>query len=215
MGDDGEVSKALVTGHVALVLAWVLLFLIPALNGDPLPPEISFSQFGLHRWGWLFSIWAVLLPLSAWCYRAAGGHRTRWGTVLLVIGSFGCLVMAVVRTDAGGAQLSTNAQIHTAASVLALFGVPYACLAMLWVIDRRWRAAGVAVAAVHTISIVLLLIAATGVDTAGMGAEKSWAFWQFVAVLADHGLATLLAAAVWTSRRRRPAGSAGLTRVAA
>jgi len=182
-------------GNVAMAGTLILLFVVPALAGDPLPPEISFSQFGLGPWGWLFSVWVVLLPIACFSYYRAGPVKPRAALILLTIGAFGCLVMAVVRTDAGGLQASGNAQIHTAASVLALFGIPYSSVVLLWTYGRRWRLVGIALAVVHTVGIALLLLAATGLDTAGMGQERSWAFWQFVAVLADHALVLALAVA--------------------
>lgn len=196
-------------GNVALLGTLVLLFLVPEIAGDPLPPEISFSQFGLGPNGWLFSLWVLLLPTAALLFWSVAPRRPRAALILLGIGAFGCLVMAIVRTDAGGLQASGNAQIHTAASVLALFGVPYGSFVLLWTHGRVWRGVGLALAAAHTVGIALLLLAATGLDTAGLGPSRSWAFWQFIAVLADHGLVLALAVATNVALRsdRRPAAS--------
>lgn len=208
--EDDRVRTWLVVGNLGIAAALVLLFVIPEVNHDPLPPEISFSQFGLGPNGWLFSLWAVMLAVGCLALYRACPVRSRLALVLLLIGAFGCIVMAIVRTDAGGAQTSVNAQIHTAASVLALFGLPYGCLAALWQFGRRWRQLGLVVTVVHTVGIALLLLAATGLDTAGLGQERSWAFWQLIAVLADHALGVALAVAVHLSYRAARASAASI-----
>jgi hypothetical protein len=51
---------------------------------------------------------------------------------------------------------------------------------------------------VSAVSLTLLLLAAGGMDTAGMGPQASWAFWQTVAILTEITMAAIYAIGVRT-----------------
>ena len=103
----------------------------PGRRGRPVPPEISLSQYGVGPDGWLFSLWVVVIaavPVLCYRYRPVPGPA-RW---FLAVGVVGNLVMAIVRTDEGGLQLSTQSKIHTGGAVLAMVGLPLGMVLALW-----------------------------------------------------------------------------------
>jgi len=188
---EKTVQKWWMAGVGLVVASWLLLVLVQADTGDWLPPEISFSQYGVGGHGWIFSLYLICLSVGPLCLDRAvpTGRVTR---VLLVAGALGCLVMAVVRTDPGGLQQSTTAKVHMVASVIGLVAVPIGTAVAALRSGRTARILPWTFVAISTVSLVLLLISATGVDTLGVGANTSWAYWQTSAVLADTVLTVLM-----------------------
>lgn len=187
----------------AVAVSTALFVVMQAVAGDWLPPEISFSQYGVGPHGWIFSLFLITFGLAPLLLeRAVPAHRAV--RVLLLVGMAGCLVMALVRTDAGGLQHSLQAKIHMGGAVLGLSGSPLGCAGLLWQFRRTWRPVTAVLVVVSTSAILLLLVTATGVDTLGLGTETSWAVWQTVATLAD----MVLAIAAVGSVRPVPAGHA-------
>lgn len=181
-------------GVVSVVLSYLLLIAVQIIKHDWLPPEISFSQYGVGAWGWLFSLFLVAFaaaPLMT--ERAVTSGRFVWA--LLVVGLFGCLVMALVPTDPGGLQESARARVHMTGSVFGLSMTPLGVAAALLRHRRVPPMLPILLAAVSTAAIALLLVSAAGVDTLGVGTVKSWAVWQTVAALADLVLVGLMGVA--------------------
>jgi hypothetical protein len=174
-----------ITGTVVTAFAWILFVVVQAVAGDPLPPDISVSQYGVGPHGWLFSIWMLTVaagPCLLFRYRPTRQFGAGWW---LLVGLLGSALMATVRTDPGGLQLSVNAKIHMAGSVLALVGLPLGIMFSLLAAARPWRRLSVALVAVSAVSLELLLFSAAGADTTGAGAATSWALWQSVALAVD------------------------------
>lgn len=172
-------------GAAAVTAAWVLSVIVQAVARDPLPPEISVSQYGVGPHGWLFSLWMAATAAAPWClycYRPAIGFGARWW---LAIGVFGTAVMAIVRTDPGGLQRSLQAKVHMAGSVLALSGLPIGILLCLLGAAVMWRRIAFGLVGLSAAALVLLLMSAAGWDTTGAGPATSWAFWQAIALIAD------------------------------
>ena len=191
------VQKWWVAGVGLVVASWVLLVLVQAVTGDWLPPEISVSQYGVGGHGWILSLYLICLSVGPLCLdRAVPTGRVTTG--LLIAGTLGCLVMAVVRTDPGGLQQSATAKVHMVASVIGLAGVPIGTAVAALRTGRTARVLPWTFVMISAVSLVLLLISATGVDTLGVGANTSWAYWQTSAVLADTVLTVLM---VVTTRR--------------
>ena len=164
---------------------------------DPFPPEISLSQYGLGGAGWLFSLWVVLLatgPLLLLRFRPVPGPA-RW---LLAIGYLGTWTMALVRTDEGVVQMSGHAMVHMAGAVIALVFLPLGIGFVLRYAARAWWMTGCVLIAAAAVVGVLVLLAAAGLDSAGLGPARSWALWQGTLVVLEMLLVTVYAIAVTT-----------------
>jgi hypothetical protein len=193
-------------GELLIAASLVFLVCMQWAADQWLPAPISVSQYGIGRWGWIFSLWAMCCALGPLCLERAVLRPTPLSRVLLTAATVGAFVMAVVRTQAGGAQVTWNAQVHMAGSIVIQAGVPLGLLALLWLLGLRWRIVGMVFVTVISAALVLLLISATGSDTTGLGAERSWALWQSVAVLGCELMGVVAIAGV------RRAGSSGTTR---
>lgn len=188
-------------GVAAVAASWALCCAVQAVAGDPLPPQISISQYGVGEHGWLFSLWMLTVaagPCLLYRYRPVRGLGAGWW---LLVGTVGTAVMAIVRTDPGGLQQSVNAKIHLGGSVLALAGLPIGIMLALLAAAPVWRRTAIGLVAASAVALELLLVSAAGVDTTGSGASTSWAFWQAVALVADM---LLLAAYAWGCRTIPP-----------
>jgi hypothetical protein len=184
-------------GRWCAAAGWIFWVAVQIVAKDPFPPEISLSQYGLGGAGWLFSVWALVLaggPLLLFRYRPVPGPA-RW---FLAIGYAGTVVMAIVRTDEGVQQMSWHAMVHMAGAVTGLVFLPLGIVFVLRYAPRPWP--GVAVATLGTGLTVgmLILLAAAGVDSAGLGPARSWALWQGSLVVIEMLLVTLYAAVVST-----------------
>ncbi len=182
---------------ILLALSWASGTAVQFADHDFLPPAISLSQYGVGPFGWLFTVYALGVAAAAVCCYLS--QRMRGGIVKAgyFLGAAGITVMGLVRTDTGGAQASWHAKVHLVGAVVALVALP---LAVWWnsrLFGRAVWVANSALTLVGAVSLVLLLLAAAGMDTAGMGAPASWAFWQAVAVLADQLLITVFLVALY------------------
>lgn len=180
-------------GVVLIAVGWVLLVLMQWVSGDWLPPDISFSQYGVGPHGWLFSLYLLALsigPLLMDRARPTG----RLTTILLIIGFLGCLVMALVSTDPGGLQQTPRAKVHMIGSIFGLSLGPIGSALSLLRGRRvpRWLPLGLV--GLSALSLILLIISAAGVNTLGVGATRSWAYCQTVAAIADMLMLLVLAA---------------------
>lgn len=190
-----------VAGRACVALGWVLWVVIQAVSGDVFPPEISVSQYGVGDDGWIFSIWCVVVsagPILLWLARPVPGSSIYW----LATGWVGALIMALIRTDPGGLQESMQAKIHTFGAVLNMIALPVGMLLVLRLARPLWRNLALTLGAVDVVAGTLLLLAAAGYDTAGLGPASSWAFWQAVAISIDLLLTAIYAIAVDTVRPR-------------
>ncbi len=178
-----------------LVLAWVLtatamvvFVVMQATKGDWFPPAVSVSQYGVGPSGWTFSVFLLTMAAAAICW-ASIGRPTRWVDSLVTIGSAGCVVDAFVRTDPGGLQRSWHAKVHLIGSIPILVAIPMAfCLLVVRHGALVMRCLVIVLTVITGIGLVLLVLAAFGLDTTGAGPEQSWAWWQAVAVVADLSL---------------------------
>jgi len=181
-------------GRWCAAFGWVLWIAVQVVAADPFPPEISLSQYGLGAQGWLFSVWVILLatsPLLLYRARPVPGPA-KW---LLAAGYLGVWTMALVRTDEGFQAMSTHAKVHMYGAVLAMVFLPLGILSVLRYATRLRRlAAGLGIAA--GVVGVLVLLSAVGIDTAGLGAPKSWALWQGTMLIIEMALVTHYAVVV-------------------
>jgi hypothetical protein len=191
MSGVGRAAGCLRAGRWCAASGWVLWIVVQAVADDPFPPEISLSQYGLGPHGWLFSVWVILLatsPLLLFRARPVPGPAM-W---LLVAGYLGVWTMALVRTDAGIQAMSGHAKVHMVGAVLAMVFLPLGILSVLR-FATRYRGLAAALAIAAGVVGVLVLLSAIGVDTAGLGAPKSWALWQGTMLIIEMALVTLYA----------------------
>lgn len=194
-GQNEGVSFAPVTwfriGAVAALASCLLLITVQIVSGDWLPPAISFSQYGVGPHGWLFSFYLLCFAFAPVCLdRARPTARTI--AVMLLIGLAGCTLMALVSTDPGGLQHSMRAKVHMVGSVVGLSMTPLGMAGSMWIARRLPRPLIAAVIGFSTLSLILLLVSAVGVDTLGVGSVTSWAIWQTCAAVADVVLLILM-----------------------
>lgn len=170
-------KSLLVAGRCCAVAGWIFWILVQIVAKDPFPPEISMSQYGVGPDGWLFSVWVILLatgPLLLQFYRPVPGPA-RW---LLIIGYLATWLLAIVRTDEGGLQMSAQAKVHMIGAIIALVCLPLGMLLALLRSRRPWRPLGLILGAAAVIAGTLVVLSAIGLDTAGIGAPASWALWE-------------------------------------
>lgn len=187
----------LVAGRCCAAAGWILWLVVQAVAMDPFPPEISLSQYGLGGAGWVFSVWVVVLassPLLLLRFRPVPGPAL-W---LLLVGYTGIWVMAVVRTDEGGGQLSVHAKVHMVGAALAMVFLPFGIAMVLRYAARVWQRLCLVLLAAAVIAGILVLLSAAGYDTAGLGAASSWSLWQSTLLVLEMMLVALYALAVTT-----------------
>ena len=192
-------------GIASAVLAWVLSIVTQAVAHDFLPPEISVSQYGVGRNGWLFSGWILSISLACAALFLARPERSRAAGAWLSVGIFGTVVMALIRTQAGGLQQTWNAKVHLVGAVLTVSAIPIGICLALRTAGRIWSRLALGLAVASAPAYALLLMAAAGIDTTGRGAASSWAFWQGVAAVLEMLLLACFAAGVaFTPAPARP-----------
>ncbi|MEO5834401.1 MAG: DUF998 domain-containing protein [Nakamurella sp.] len=167
------------------VLSTAAAVAMQAVAGRWFPPPVSVSQYGIGPWGWLFSVFVVTMSTAPLYLERLSARRPRLVRLMLWAGLAGAVVMAVVRTDSGGAQASLNAKVHMVGSIVCLTFVPLGMFALFWLRGGAARIVGFVEILLVEVSITLLLCAAFGLDTAGIGAARSWALWQAVASVAS------------------------------
>ena len=166
-------------GRACAVVGWICWVVMQVAAGDPFPPDISISQYGLGGAGWVFSLWALSLaisPLLLLKYRPV----PEAARPLLLVGLAGAVVTALVRTDEGGLQVSLTAKLHMVGAVVALVMIPLGILFAMMHAPRPWWRFAVGLALTTAAVGVLVLASAAGFDTAGRGSAASWALWQGV-----------------------------------
>ena len=168
------------TGEWFALSGLVLVLLMQAIAGQWFPPPVSVSQYGVGPYGWVFSLAVLSLALAPTLLVRALPDPSRLSRALLWTGLAGCVVMAVIRTDPDGAQQSWNARVHMVGSIVTLTFLPLGMVAALWRLGGRWRWWAVGQTAVFAATMTLLVLAAYGHDTAGLGSHRSWALWQAV-----------------------------------
>lgn len=205
-GQNADVDRWWRTGVLLTVLSTAAAIAMQAVADQWFPPPVSVSQYGIGPWGWLFSVFVAAMSAAPWCFVRVPAVGSRLARGFLGVGLAGAVVMAAVRTDSGGAQTSAHAKVHMVGSIVCLFFVPLGMLLVLWLRGGGARLAGVLEIAVVEASIVLLLCAAAGWDTAGLGAARSWAFWQAVASVMCVVMVVTIAVVLWpsVSTRDRP-----------
>jgi hypothetical protein len=171
--------------RLCTAVVWVGWLVMQVVSGDWLTPEISMSQYGVGSTGWIFSLWAGVLGITVVAMTLTTPGVPRGVLVTAWVGAAGALVMAVVRTDAGGAQDSLQAKVHAVASTLALIALLVACVLCLDRTRRPWRAAGWILGVVSLVAVGFVAVTAFGVDLFGQDSHAAWAFWQGVSVIVD------------------------------
>ncbi len=198
----------LLVGRLATIAALAGCVLLQWINSDWFPPEISVSQYGVGRRGWVFTCWTTLLALAVLALARGGPEfgprQARFLWSWLTVGCVGLLVMGIVRTDAGGAQQSWHARTHMVAAILALLTMPVGIVLAMAQAGRPWRRAAVALTALSVAALLLVLASASGASLLGMDAPHSWAFWQSVAVTLDLVLVGVFALSGITRRDTPP-----------
>lgn len=204
---DGRGARGwLIAGRCCAAVGWLLWVAMQVLADDPFPPEISVSQYGLGEFGWVFTVWAVTLAAAPLLLLPAAPVPGPAAT-LLWVGFAGAAVMAVVRTDDGGGAMSWHAKVHMVGAVVALVFLPLGILLALRVAGPGARRIAAVLAAAAAAVGTLVVVSAAGVDTAGLGAPRSWAVWQGTLVVIEMLLVSVYAVAV--GRARIPAVGAG------
>ena len=202
-GQNAGVDRWWRIGVVLTVVSTVAAVAMQAVAGEWFPPPVSVSQYGIGPWGWLFSVFVTTMSAAPVMLERCSMRRPRVVRTFLLAGLAGAVVMAVVRTDSGGAQASLNAKVHMVGSIVCLTFVPLGMLMVLWLRGGTARIVGLLEIVVVEVSIGLLLAAAFGADTAGIGPTRSWALWQAVASVACVVMVVTLAVAL------RPSGRTG------
>ena len=172
-GQNAVVDRRWRIGASLVALSLATGLAMQAVAGQWFPPPISVSQYGLGPWGFLFSACVVTMAAAP---LLVAPRRSR-----LAAGLAGALVMALVRTDPSGDQTSPNSRVHTVGAVLFLIALPLGVGLVLRARGGVLRWLAVVEWALVEAAGLLLVAAALGVDTAGMGPARSWAFWQCVA----------------------------------
>ncbi len=191
-------------GPALVAGAWIGLLAVQIASGDYLPPTVSVSQYGVGPYGWIFTGWMLCVAGSAAVVYFNSGVQWWPAAVLIGAGVLGTVVIAVIRTDAGGLQHSWHAKVHMVGAIMTLSALPIGLTLTALRLDRRLFRLALATAAVAAVALILLLTAAFGIDTLGSGAPAAWAFWQSVATVAEIMLVTELT--VFLARRGPPPG---------
>ncbi len=197
-------------GRISAGFALLLCLLLQYVNHDFFPPQISVSQYGIGRYGWVFTCWAVACALAVLVLYAAGPEHRPGVAYGLATGCAGLLVMGVVRTDAGGLQHSWHAKLHTTGAIVALVALPFGMAFALDWTGTWWRRVAWSLVVLSSAALILVLLSAAGVAAPGLGAEQSWALWQAVAVTVDMALlATYTLSGFSRGRTDRPRRTGG------
>lgn len=204
---DGRGARGwLIAGRWCAAGGWLLWVAMQVLADDPFPPEISVSQYGLGGSGWVFTVWALTLAAAPLLLLRAAPVPGP-AAALLWVGFAGALAMAVVRTDDGGGAMSWHAKVHMVGAVVALVFLPLGILLGMRVAGPGARRIAAVLAWAAAAAGALVVVSATGVDTAGLGAPRSWALWQGTLVVIEMLLVSVYAVAA--GRARVPAVGAG------
>ncbi|MBM9466156.1 DUF998 domain-containing protein [Nakamurella leprariae] len=200
---SGARRRWVVASRVCTAAIWVGWLIMQLVSGDWLTPEISMSQYGVGSAGWIFSVWSAALGITVIVLVRASPGVSRMTRVVAWLGLAGALVMAVVRTDPGGAQDSLQAKVHAVGATVALVALLVACVLSLDRTRQPWRAAGWTLGLVSLAAVAFVGVTAFGVDLFGQDSHAAWAFWQGVSVIVDLVLMVIWATAVGRPDRWR------------
>jgi hypothetical protein len=200
-------ARWVAVSRVCVAVVWVGWLIMQLVSGDWLTPEISMSQYGVGPSGWIFSAWSVVLGGTVVVMTLTTPGTTRAVRSIAWLGAVGAVVMAVVRTDAGGAQESLQAKVHAVGATVALVGLLVACVLCLDRARQPWRAASLVLGVVSLTAIALVGVAAFGVDLFGRDSHDAWALWQGVSVIVDLVLMLIWAVALGRDGCWRPVGA--------
>jgi hypothetical protein len=190
-------------------LVWAGWLVMQLVSGDWLTPEISMSQYGVGPAGWIFSLWSVALAATIVVMTLVSPGATRLTRVAAWLGSVGAVVMAVVRTDAGGAQTSLQAKVHAVAAASMLLALFVALVLSLNRTRQPWRGVSWVLGLLSSVAMTLVVVTAFGVDLFGQDSHDAWAFWQGVSVIVDLVLVLIWAVVLGRAERWRPTRSGG------
>ncbi len=178
-------------------IGWLLWLAMQVIAKDPFPPDISLSQYGLGGAGFAFSLWAIGLgvtPLLLLRYRPVGGPARP----VVALAFVAAVLTGLVRTDEGGLQLSLAAKVHQVTAVVALVLLPVGVLFAMTTAARRWWWLAVGISVSTAVVALLVLFAAAGIDTIGIGVPASWALWEGMVAALEMLLVSVYAATVTT-----------------
>lgn len=203
----GWTRAALWLTHVGVVAAVSM----QAVKGDWFPPENSMSQYGVGRYGWVFTVCVAALGLAGLAM-AVGTLRTttamrRTTAILLIVWGGPLLLTGVVPADATAAHPSAAGVTHMYLSAVALLALPMA--GFLTALSGRPTARPVrltllVLCVLSELSLVLLLLAANGVDVSGLGSRAAWSLYQSISVVLDVAILYLVRLGLAPHRGVRP-----------
>jgi hypothetical protein len=185
---------------VVMIVGAFCVLAMQAVSGDWFPPDVSISQYGVGRYGWMLTFTLLCLAAASalllWgAYRL--GSARQWRVVLPgTVWILALVVMAFVPTNEWPAPLSLTGQIHQAAAVLGLFVAPIGAMLMVGVgarhhgptdgkTGRRAGAVAVGSALLGWFFLVLLLLTNIDIDVTGLGYQRAWSLHQTIAVVLD------------------------------
>lgn len=188
-------NRVLGFGRIAAALSIVLCGAIQLVASDMFPPDVSVSQYGIGRHGWVFTLWTVVVAISIPALLIARPGFRRAALPWVVVGGLGLVVMGLVRTDAGGLQQSWHAKVHMIAAIVGLVAIPIGMALGLKHARACWRRSARLLVVLSAVALVMVLASAGGAAAFGLDAPHSWALWQSVAVTVDMALLVVFAAA--------------------
>jgi hypothetical protein len=200
-------------------LGVVTTVVMQIVKDDFFPPHDSMSQYGVGRFSWIFVLAVTLLGTGALALVAAvyaehpgravrNGERI--GMILVVL--WGCCLIALglIPADPTATAQTLSGHIHMGISGLGLLVLPFGATLLGYrpgVRSRRVQRSILVLAAASELSLVLLLLAAFGIDFSGLGPRAAWALYQSVAVVLDGVVTYLLISTLHTGRREPEAAT--------
>lgn len=178
----------------------------------PFPPKVSISAYGLPPHGWIMTLAATLIGLGSVpltiVLRSGMVRPPRVVPILLVVWTVGTITLGWVHTNQPHTPAGPSTLVHQGAAIIAMVAFPIAVGFLI--ADRiRTRIASLAdsmvmatLAVASLTCLVLLFLAAFGVNTAGIGVHRSWAFYQFAAAMIDLLLVFVIMAICFLDHRQ-------------
>lgn len=182
---------------IVMIVGAISVLAMQAVGGDWFPPEVSISQYGVGRYGWMLTMTLVFLSVASalllWGARRLGAVRTWPAALPWIIWTIALLVMAFVPTNEWPAPLSLKGEIHQAAAVLGLFFAPIGAVVMVLTgAPSGGRTPGatarlvvIGAALLSWVFLVLLVLTNVDIDPTGLGNQRAWSLHQTVAVVLD------------------------------
>lgn len=182
---------------IVMILGATSVVAMQAVSGDWFPPEVSISQYGVGRYGWVLTMTLVFLSTASalllWGARRLGAVRTWRAALPWAIWTVALLVMAFVPTNEWPGPLSLRGEVHQAAAVLGLSFAPVGAVLMVVPGNSSGaRAPGaaarlvvIASALLSWVFLLLLVLTNVDIDPTGLGDQRAWSLHQTVAVVLD------------------------------